>query len=116
MGYEQEKLPSGWTPSGRLAKILSHRWFKTILVAIIVFLLAVVLVLSLLISKAKGQSRLESQTQVEGQAGVNGITLTVSTDGGNASSPLLYGIMFEVRYIATFPFIQTVVLSSRTNP
>jgi len=24
------------------------------------------------------------------------VTLTVSTSGGNASSPLLYGIMFEV--------------------
>lgn len=119
MGYEQEKMPSGWAPSGRLAKILSHRWFKTILVAIMVFLLALVLALSLLISRVKGQSRPESQTQVEGQAGVNGdsgITLTVSTDGGNASSPLLYGIMFEVRHIVTVPFVQTVILSSRTNP
>lgn len=26
----------------------------------------------------------------------NGATLTVSTTGGNASSPLLYGLMFEV--------------------
>ena len=26
----------------------------------------------------------------------NGTTLTVSTTGGNASSPLLYGLMFEV--------------------
>lgn len=26
------------------------------------------------------------------------VTLTVSTTGGNASSPLLYGIMFEVRF------------------
>lgn len=107
MGYNQEKLPSGWAPSGRLAKILSHRWFKTILVAVMVFLLALVLALSLLISKVKGQSRLESQTQVEGQAGVDGITLTVSTDGGNASSPLLYGIMFEVRHMASAPSIQT---------
>lgn len=115
MGYEQEKMPSGWSPSGRLAKILSHRWFKTILIAIMVFLLALVLALSLLISRVTGQSRVESQTQVEGQAGVNGITLTVSTDGGNASSPLLYGIMFEVRHNAGVPSIETVMLSSRTN-
>lgn len=27
---------------------------------------------------------------------VNGIKLTVSSDGGNASSPLLYGMIFEV--------------------
>lgn len=27
---------------------------------------------------------------------VNGVSLQVSTDGGNASSPLLYGFMFEV--------------------
>jgi alpha-L-arabinofuranosidase len=27
---------------------------------------------------------------------VTGATLTVSTTGGNASSPLLYGLMFEV--------------------
>lgn len=27
---------------------------------------------------------------------VTAITLTVSRDGGNASSPLLYGMMFEV--------------------
>ena len=25
-----------------------------------------------------------------------GLTITVSSDGGNASSPLLYGFMFEV--------------------
>lgn len=27
---------------------------------------------------------------------VNAATLTVSTTGGNASSPILYGLMFEV--------------------
>jgi alpha-N-arabinofuranosidase len=30
---------------------------------------------------------------------VDGATLTVSTTGGNASSPLLYGLMFEVQIL-----------------
>ncbi len=29
---------------------------------------------------------------------VNSATLSISTTGGNASSPLLCGLMFEVRY------------------
>ena len=40
---------------------------------------------------------------------VDGATLTVSTTGGNASSPLLYGLMFEV--ISSF-----LVPSSLTLP
>ena len=31
---------------------------------------------------------------------VGGATLTVSTTGGNASSPLLYGLMFEVLFFS----------------
>lgn len=116
MGYKQKELASGWAPRGRFASMLSHRWFKPILIATMVMLLALVLALSLLIPRVKSQSRAESQNQVEGQASnTSGITLTVSTDGGNASSPLLYGIMFEVRYTANVPFIQTVKLSGMTN-
>lgn len=36
--------------------------------------------------------------------GVDGISLSVSKDGGNASSPILYGFMFEV-YGHVIPFI-----------
>jgi alpha-N-arabinofuranosidase len=37
---------------------------------------------------------------------VNAATLSVSTTGGNASSPLLYGLMFEVLPLAHsfFPY------------
>jgi hypothetical protein len=37
---------------------------------------------------------------------VNAATLSVSTTGGNASSPLLYGLMFEVLPLAhsSFPY------------
>lgn len=116
MGYKQKEMASGWAPRGRFATMLSHRWFKAILITTMVILLTLVLALSLLIPRVKSQSQPESQNQVEGQ-GTNssGITLTVSTDGGNASSPLLYGIMFEVRHIASVPFIQTVKSSSLTN-
>lgn len=35
-------------------------------------------------------------------AKVHAVTLTVSPSGGNASSPLLYGIMFEVSVLVSW--------------
>ncbi|KAJ4389575.1 hypothetical protein N0V93_007046 [Gnomoniopsis smithogilvyi] len=64
--------------------------FKTICIATMVVLIPLVVVLSLM-TRAKAVDQGISREEVEGQ----GINLTVSSTGGNASSPLLYGIMFE---------------------
>lgn len=92
MRYNRKKLPSALTSKRGLSGILSHRMFKTVCIATmvaIVVLLPLVLVASLMTTKAKGMGT--------GTGTGTGINLTVSSTGGNASSPLLYGIMFEVR-------------------
>lgn len=84
MRYNKKELHLGLAPSRRLSRIISHRMFKTACIATMVVLITLILVLTL-------------TTRTKAQAQAQGINLTVSSTGGNASSPLLYGIMFEVR-------------------